>query len=190
MNVVDMRDILTKTSPSLLRPNTAFIGNCNTSSNTFFTLHEIRSLPLGVLAARIRADLVAQTTRKQIDAGMRIGRASLLKSGYPPLYGEADMAFSAFSNWTKGNVFGVDFGAAVVGPGGGGASKGTNDGDGVKVVVARPSYVQTYARANGISMRNSGLCTGRDEGGNWWLASVMTPEAWERLDRAISETRF
>lgn len=86
---------------------------------------------------------------------------------------------SAFSNWTKGNVFDTDFGAAAI---------GVKRGDG-KNVVARPSYVQTEGKANGISIRNSGVCLGRDAEGNWWLGSVMRPEAWAILERAVEGLR-
>jgi len=174
MNVFDMRDILTKTTPALLHPNTAFIGNCNIVSSSFFSFRDFITLPLGRIAARIRSDLVAQTTRAQVDANMRLIRPSMLKSGYPPLYGEADMMYCPFSNWHKGNVFETDFGAAVVGG---------------ERVVAKPTYASADGKSVGISMRNTGTCMGRDSNGHWWVGSVMTPAAWAGVEKAFQALR-
>ena len=80
------------------------------------------------------------------------------------------MMQSAFSNWFKGNVFETDFGAAVVGGGKG---------------AVLPSFVNADGSAQGINLRNSGMCSGRDEAGNWWVGGVMAPAAWEGVDRAL-----
>jgi hypothetical protein len=174
MNVLDMRDVLTNTSPALLRPNTAYIGNCNTQSSSFFSFRDFVAWPLGRLAACIRSDLVAQSTRAQLDANLRLAKPAVLKSGFPPLYGEGDMMHCAFSNWHKGNVFETDFGAAVVGG---------------ESVIAKPTYVHVHGKSVGLSMRNSGMCSGRDAEGNWWVGAVMTPGTWEGVEKAIQELR-
>ncbi|KAF2685546.1 hypothetical protein K458DRAFT_449340 [Lentithecium fluviatile CBS 122367] len=63
MNVFSMRDVLANTAPPLLRPDTLYIGNWYMSINSFLRLKEFLGMSLGELAARIRADLVRQTTR-------------------------------------------------------------------------------------------------------------------------------
>jgi hypothetical protein len=57
-------------------------------------------------------------------------------------------------------------------------------------VVARPSYVSTDGKARGmVSVRNSGVCSGRDEMGNWWVGGCMMPGAWEGVERALRDMR-
>ncbi|KAJ4291088.1 hypothetical protein N0V90_010286 [Kalmusia sp. IMI 367209] len=150
LNVFNMRPLFTSTAPTLLPRGKAYIGNCVSAIHTFFTLREMLSLPLGVLAARLRSDLVRQATRPQIEAKFALQRAGEAKSGYSPVYGQGDMQISAFSNWHKARMFDVDFTGAVVG-GGDGRAEGK---------VAKPSYVMPNATANGIPLRNSGVVRG------------------------------
>lgn len=173
MNVFGMRNLLTDTQPQLLPKGVAYISNCVTAICSFFSLSEFLSLPLGRVAARIRADLVQQSTRPQVEANMRLTKAGYAKSGHAPLYGDADMVFSAFSNWTKGKMFETDFRAAVI-----------KEAD-VEHSVGRPSYIQADGTAKGFSVRNSGPCIGKDWKGDWWVGASLRPEAWRNLARAV-----
>lgn len=175
MNIFDMREVLANTNKKLLKKGTAFIGNCVTHMDSLFSLEEFLSLPLGVVAARIRSDLEAQKTRPQIDAKMRMNVESIEKTGYQALIGDADMVFTAFSNWSKGKLFETDFKGAVV-----------KEGEG-RHVVGRPTYCQLDGTAKGFSVRGSGACLGKDAEGNWWIGGVMRPEAWKNMEKAIEQ---
>lgn len=177
MNVLGMRPLLTETSSKLLPKGIAYIGNCTTHILSFFTLQEFLSLPLGLVAARIRSDLVTQSARAQVEANMRLAKAAMAKTGHPPLYGEADMMFSVFTNWTKSDMFDTDFKGAVAREG-----KGEH-------VVGKPTGVFGDATTKGFSVRNSGSCVGMDGNGNWWLAARLRVETWRNVERALEEMR-
>ncbi|KAH7138321.1 hypothetical protein B0J11DRAFT_423588 [Dendryphion nanum] len=179
MNVLGMRSILSKTSPILIPAGKAFMSNCTTVIQSFFTLSEVRSLPLGKLAARIRSDLAIQSTRSQVEASHRIVRKAIEKTGNPPLYsaGHGDIAISAFTNWTQARFYETDFSAAVV---------SVSDSKAVRVErKGKPSYIHAFSWSSGLPFRNFGGCVGKDAAGNWWVASEMRPDAWVNLEKTI-----
>ncbi|KAF2705747.1 hypothetical protein K504DRAFT_459840 [Pleomassaria siparia CBS 279.74] len=181
MNIFGMRPLLTETSPKLLPKGVAYVANCSTSISSFFPLHEFLSLPLGHVAARIRSDLVVQSTRPQIDANMRLSRATMAKTGgHPPLYGDADMLLASFTNWTKSKLFETDFKGAVI------VTSGKAEGG---HVVGKPTAIFGDATTKGFSVRNSGNCVGRDQDGNWWLGACLRAETWRNLERALDGIR-
>lgn len=171
MNVFNMRDLLSSTSPALLPKRTNYIGNCISYVSTFFTLHDLLSLPLGHLAARLRSDLVTQTTRPQVDARWRLRRKEEAKSGHEPLYGDSNMQISPFSNWQKAKMFDIDFSEAVVGGG--------------KNVVAKPKFGTPGVTARSMPLRNAGNLIGKDTEGNWWVGGTLTKEAWKNVQKAV-----
>ncbi|KAK7192966.1 lysR family regulatory protein [Paraphaeosphaeria sporulosa] len=175
LNVFNMQDLLRTTSPALL-PNDrsyAYVHNCVTYVQSFLTLHELLSLPLGHVAARLRSDLVLQTTRPQIEARWRLQREEVARSGNPPLYGEGDMQLVPFTNWHKARMFEVNFGAAAIGKANG------------EEAVGRPRCVMPDATARGMPLRLSGNVSGRDAQGNWWVGGILTAETWDNVKKAV-----
>ncbi|CAI6338859.1 unnamed protein product [Periconia digitata] len=181
MNMFNMNDVLRNTEPKILTKDDAFVGNAVTGVSTFFQLDEILALPLGQVAARLRSDLAAQTTRPQINANMRLYRASYAATGQPPLFGEgADMVIAPFTNWDKGKFFDVDFSAAVV--------KG--DGETArKHVVGKPVGLYTMPSMQMLSIRNAAVCLGKDHDGNWWLGGTYREETWANVQRKLEEMK-
>ncbi|KXS16666.1 hypothetical protein M427DRAFT_43464 [Gonapodya prolifera JEL478] len=57
-------ELVQNSEPHLLPKgsSTAYIGNAAASINTFFTMEEMRSLPVGQIASRIRKDLIVQVS--------------------------------------------------------------------------------------------------------------------------------
>jgi len=185
MNVFSYRSLIATTSPKLLpsEDKAVYIGNAVTSILSFFTFHDFLSLPLGLVAARLRSDLVEQTTRPQINASMKLAREAISKTGHMQLYGERDMMFTAFSNWSQSRHFEIDFGAAVVEESGLGEIKVDYGGKGY--VRGKPSYIQVDGTTKGFSVRNAGPCLGRDKEGNWWVGSTLRPVVWEKIIKAV-----
>lgn len=174
LNVFNMQELLSSTVPALLPKGKSCIHNCVSYVQTFFTLYELLTLPLGHLAARIRSDIVVQTTRPQMEARWRLHRAEYARSGYPPLYGEGDMQMTTFTNWHKARIFDVDFSAAVVG-----------GGDGKEAPVAKPVYAMPDATVQGLPLRMSGNLVGRDSQGHWWVGGILTSETWANVRKAL-----
>jgi hypothetical protein len=171
MNVFGMRDLLRTSEPQLLPKDGAYIHNCATAINSLFSIGDFLSLPLGHIAARIRADLVRQGTRPQVEANQQLSAAN----GGMALYGTGDMAMATLTNWTKAKLYDTDFSAAIV-KGGSGKTKG------------KPRFISAYATTSkGLSVRGSGNCIGQDADGNFWLGTGMREGIVEEFVRVVEE---
>lgn len=178
MNMFNMNDLLRSTEPKLIPKDSAFIGNAVTNISSMFQLDELLALPLGVVAARIRSDLAAQSTRSQINASMRTYKAAYAATGQPPLFGDGDMVLASFTNWEKAKFWDTDFGAAVVQDERGGKMKHT---------VGKPAGLYTSASVQVMSIRNSCACAGKDKNGNFWFSGILRPETWANVQRKLEE---
>ncbi|KAF2869026.1 hypothetical protein BDV95DRAFT_110092 [Massariosphaeria phaeospora] len=185
MNVLGMRDVLARTAPALLplQGGAAYIANCVTAMHSYFSLHELLALPLGRIAARLRADLVEQSTRPHIEAREAFAKRAVQATGREPLFGgpsgSGDMVISAFSNWTKGRFFETDFRAAVLKPCGRGSG-------GSAATTGRPTCVLANGTGNRMfSARGSSCCVGRDAGGNWWVGAQLRSKAWANVEKML-----
>ncbi|KAH7095569.1 hypothetical protein FB567DRAFT_32568 [Paraphoma chrysanthemicola] len=178
MNVLDLRNVLSTTSSPLLPPSAAYVHNSVSSIWSHFTVSQLHSLPLGHVAARIRQDLVSQTTRAQVEACARTTQ----QNGGTALYGNGGMALSTMSNWSKSRVFDLDFSTAIAE-----GTKGTSNGESrSEKTSGKPVSIHIVGRnAPGLALRGSGMCIGRDAAGNWWLGAVMRKEAEEMFKKVI-----
>jgi hypothetical protein len=177
MNIFSMTELIQSTEPKLIPKGHVHIGNCTTALSSHFRLDDFLSLPLGLIAARIRSDLVAQTTRPQINALMRLNQAAVKSTGTGPLFGEGDMVVLAFTNWSKGKYWETDFKAAVVRQG--------NKKDGR--AVGKPVMISGSGHTAMITTRNTAACFGQDLQGNWWLSAWLRSETWRNVERKIDE---
>jgi hypothetical protein len=171
LNLFGMRDLLRTTSPALFPKHGAYIHNCISQIYSLFTAQEMVTLPLGYVAARLRADLVTQGSRAQMEAGQRLGKAA----GGLAMYGDGGTALCTMTNWYKARLYETDFSAAVVG-----GAKAERSG--------KPAYIHLYLGcAKGFTVRSSGTVIGRDGRGNWWMGSIMRKEFLEGFERAVEE---
>jgi len=168
-NVFGMRDLLRNTAPALLPQHGAYIHNCVTTVCSLFSAHEMTTLPLGHVAARIRADLVEQGTRPQMEASQR----EKVTAGMP-MYGDGGMAMCTLTNWYKARLYQTDFSAAIV-------KGGMGEGSG------KPAYCHPYATAKGFSLRGSANVIGKDRKGTWWMGTVMRKDFLEEFRKAVDE---
>lgn len=168
-NIMGMRDIARSSEPKLIPPakDGAYVHNCFTGSWSIMTVGDLLSLPLGHIAACIRADLVVQSSRAHLEAVQRD-----LKGGKMNMYGSGDMVFSTFTNWAKAKLFEVDFGAAK------------KDGGEGKAV---PKFIYPIANSTSLPLRGSGNCIGKDEYGNWHFGMMMRKEFAERFVQEIEK---
>ncbi|KXS12960.1 hypothetical protein M427DRAFT_146855 [Gonapodya prolifera JEL478] len=179
MNVFNTRQLIGTTEPVLIPPTSAYTSNATVFMNSLFTLQEITALPLGQVANRVRRDLVAQSTRAQVEAQQRLIWKTTKEAGHSPLFGESDVAFVVFTNWTKAKMFEMDFGAAVV---------GSSEGEKKRAV---PSYVHPDATIKGVvGSRNAAVCMGKDSQGNWFLHGTLRKKTWENVIKAIANETF
>jgi hypothetical protein len=114
---------------------------------------------------------------------MKLAKEAIRKTGHAQLYGESDMVFTAFANWSRSRHFEIDFGAAVMEEGSLGGTKVNHGRKGY--VRGKPSYIQADGNTKGFSVRNAGPCFGKDKDGNWWVGSTLRPVVWEKVIKAI-----
>lgn len=169
-NVMGMRDIVRTSEPKLLPPATegAYIHNCISGSWSIMSVGDMLSLPLGHIAARIRSDLVVQSSRDHLEAAQRDAAGGKMN-----LYGSGDMVFSTLTNWAKAKLFEMDFGAA------------RKDGEGNGKAV--PKFIYPIAHSTSLPLRGSGNCIGRDKDGNWHFGMLMRKEFVEGFVKEIEK---
>lgn len=160
-NVMGMREITRSSEPKLLPSanDGAYVHNCVAASWSIMTVGDVLSLPLGHIAARIRSDLVVQSSRAHLEAAQREAKGGKLN-----MYGSGDMVLSTISNWAKARLFDMDFGAAR-----------RDGGQGVAV----PKFIYPIAHSTSLPLRGSGTCIGRDKDGNWHFGMMMRKELVE-----------
>jgi hypothetical protein len=164
MNVLGMRDILRNTSPPLLDKNAAYIHNCVTTAWSHFSVREFLSLPLGHVAARIRADLVLQSSREQLEASQKLAATTSF-----PLFGSGNMVMFTMTNWVKAGLFQTDFSGAKVG------GKGSG----------KPIYIHPYAHTRKFMTRRCANVCGRDATGGYWVGALTRSEYLGNMKREV-----
>jgi hypothetical protein len=169
VNVMGMRTILQNTKPPLLPKDGVYIANCVTALWSHFPIHTFLTAPLGHVAAQIRSDLVSQGSRGQIEASQALAKGM---GGILP--GSGDMSFATMTNWDKARLFGVDFGAAIVGE-----KRGVSG--------AKPVYIHPIATENGFKLRGSANVVGKDVDGNYWLGAMLRSDVVDTFEKEIAK---
>jgi hypothetical protein len=174
INVLGMRDVLSTASggySALIPRGKAYIGNCTTGIVSAFSMHQFLNLPFGHAAAKLRKDLVAQSSRKAVEASQRAQEQTqdITRSKEQ---NEVTPAVFVFTNWAKARLFETDFSAAIIG---GGHGRG------------RPSYIHVYGTdVRGMTGSGIGNCIGKDGKGNYWIGVILPREDVEAFDKAVS----
>ena len=179
-NFLGLRDILSKTAPQLLPPGKVYVANCAARIHSLLAQRDVLALPLGHLAARFRQNVVAQSTRAQVEASQRINRLN----GGPAMYGTSDMVFYSMTNWTKAKLFETDFSAAIV------SSSGPSNVDSrtPDKGIGKPRYINVYAHTvRGFTLRGATCITGRDPEGNYWIGATLRKDPMQEFVRAVRQ---
>ena len=152
---------------SCLPLDKAYIGNAVTAAQTHLKVQDITSQHFAITASQIRKDLLQQKTPEQLDAAIALSR----KLGHGPLFGNAEMGISGWSNWHRCRFYDFDFSAAVV--------DGTGSG--------KPTYINLTGHRGNFCVRNGGALLGKDKNDNWWISWVLRESAWEGFEKAFCE---
>lgn len=141
-----------------------FTSNSTGFSYTAITAGRLMNDSLGSVALRIQKDLREQRTKDQAEAYLKLVQRDGLTQ-----FGAWNQVMMGWSNWSRGDLFNLDFSGALDG-----------DGDG------KPTYINTHAHINGLKFRNAGCLLGHDSHGNRWLYWSMRSELWEEAKEKIS----
>ncbi|KAJ4414023.1 hypothetical protein N0V85_003325 [Neurospora sp. IMI 360204] len=152
-----------------------YVGNAFGWGNVLVTAGDVSTKPLSWVARQVRRAINDQGTRQQHMAYYNMVRTS--NTGLPIIiFGDGGMYQIGFSNWSKANLFEVDFSPA---------RKEAKDGQ------CRPSYVQEN---HGPAKPCDGFfILGKDPKGNYWTAACKLKGQWikfqEQLDKDFAAGR-
>jgi hypothetical protein len=160
-------DIRKRLQDDLVPEGAPYVSNAIGFINVLLSVKDITEKPLSYVASSIRAAITDLGTREQIEAFFAMVRASSGK--LPPFFGDKNMHMITYSNWTKANLFDVDFSSAIIGSG------GSN--------VAKPRYIQN--NQVGLILPNGFPIIGKDNDGNYWLSGYMNKWHWENIEAIL-----
>jgi hypothetical protein len=167
----------------LLPANGAYVGNAAKATCAILSVHQVLEKPLGFVASQLRAALLEQRTREQVEAIAAMQKAATEKTGSSVLYfGDQGMLALVCSDWSKAKLFEVDFSPAVVKVGLPLAQRANR--------LGRPSYILPAIHKGFYAARNSGVVVGQDPAGNWWSQWTMRADAWPKVEEVLKKASY
>ncbi|KAI1456607.1 hypothetical protein F4805DRAFT_475750 [Annulohypoxylon moriforme] len=171
-NVFGLRGRL---SQDLLPPNRAYVGNAFCQVPAFMTASDILTKPLAFVATAIRKAYMDLGTRGQVEAVMNISRAAQDKGG-AAIFGDPWAHLVICSNWTKADLFNIDFSGAI--------TRSPMKGD---HTFGKPSFIQGHVFIKGLTMISCFVVMGKDAEGNYWLLSFLKEKYWVAVDEMLED---
>ncbi|KAL7928930.1 hypothetical protein V8C35DRAFT_284815 [Trichoderma chlorosporum] len=154
----------------LLPKGTPYVSNAIGFINVLLPVQYVFEKPLSYIAAATRSAIKELGSRSQVEAFSALWRESNGK--IPPFFGNGSMHMITYSNWSKAKLFEVDFSAAVIKRGKGGAKSGL------------PTYIQN--NQFGLILPNGFPIIGKDSDGNFWLSGYMNKGLWGRIEEQLA----
>ncbi|KAJ4865460.1 hypothetical protein T069G_01990 [Trichoderma breve] len=158
---------------SVFQQDAAYVCNAPAAAFVQYTNQEAVDKTIGELALESRKALLKQLTEEQMKAVAALAYKSMGATGNPPMFGESNMAFLVFSNWSKAAFLEtVDFSPAIV------KSAETARPDGKQ---GRPIYYHSQSIETSRFSTNVIVIMGRDLEGNFWLNADYPAHHWPAL---------
>ncbi|KAK4080932.1 hypothetical protein Trihar35433_2037 [Trichoderma harzianum] len=158
---------------SVFQQDAAYVCNAPAAAFVQYTNQEAVDKTIGELALESRKALLRQLTEEQMKAVAALAYKSMGATGNPPMFGESNMAFLVFSNWSKAAFLEtVDFSPAIV------KSAETARPDGKE---GRPVYYHSQSIETSRFSTNVIVIMGRDLEGNFWLNADYPAHHWPAL---------
>jgi hypothetical protein len=187
-NALDMRPLLAQ-DPCLLPANGAYVANAVSSISTFTTVRDVLQKPLSHSALLVRRSIIELSTRDQVEAQMAINKQIMQdgKRGLDKLVGDANSRMIAFSNWSKGKFFSLDFSNAVVKTTPNSSKSPTSSASGKDGPrpLGIPSYVVNQLTCSAIPMRDVFIIVGKDAAGNYWSRVRLEKRDWKHVEQRM-----
>ncbi|KHN95647.1 Chloramphenicol acetyltransferase-like domain protein [Metarhizium album ARSEF 1941] len=161
-------------SEDLLLAHRPYISNAVGLGSVLIPAKAIAAKPLSYVARQIRQCIVESRQREQIEAYAALWRKSPGK--IPPLFGNATMHVITCSNWSKADLLGLDFSAALT------AHATTSS---TVTEPGRPCYVQSCFR--GVQLSDFLAILGRDCRGGYWLTGITSEKHWAIIEEAMTK---
>lgn len=160
----------------LLPPDRAYVGNAFCPVPTFMTARDILIKPLGSVAAAIRRAYMDLSAGDQVEALLGLSRKAQDKGG-AALFGDPWMHMIVCSNWTKADLFNIDFSGAL--------TQCPREG---AVGAGKPSFIQGHFFLRGFTILSCFIVMGKDAEGNVWLYSYLQERDWVTINKMLEDT--
>lgn len=162
MRIYDMRNRL-----PVLDSDTAYVQNAFQMAWTLFpSAGEASRTSLGVVAARLRAALLEQTTEAQVAACMAERDAGAI-----PLYGDPTGVFFTLNSWAQAKLYqAIDLSPAVVGTGEG-----------------LPDLIDFDFALGGSELGPNIISSGKDARGARHAMAFLSNVMWPKMEDALSK---
>jgi molybdopterin-binding protein len=158
--------------PSLFRQDAAYVQNAAVGAFSLNSASKTLQTPLGLLALKLRGDLIAQLELDQMIWLCRLNRQSLLDTGNGIMFGDTSSVLAVVSNWSKIHCFDiVDFSPAITAP-------STHVYANKSAKPGHPVFWHLQPLKSGtVSLTVFGV-VGRDANGTMWLTGDLRPSTW------------
>ncbi|KAF2651410.1 hypothetical protein K491DRAFT_696469 [Lophiostoma macrostomum CBS 122681] len=168
-NAFDMRKRL---KPDIFPEGATYLSNGVSFINVLLKVKDIADKPVSYTASAIRKSINELGTREQVEAFQGLVRQGPGK--LPPFFGDRNMHLLTYSNWTKADLFSLDFSAAR-----------RDAGDALRRTACKPRYIQN--NHFGQTMPNAFPIIGKDNDGNYWLSGYMNKGHWARIEELLAK---
>lgn len=165
-NAFDIRKALRS---DLIPEGATYVSNAVGFINVLLSAKDVLEKPLAYTALEIRGAITDLGTRKQVESFFSLVRQNPGK--LPPFFGDSNMHLITFSNWSKANLYELDFGAAVT--------------KGFSADLAKPRYIQNTQL--GFTPPNAFPIIGKDREGNFWLSGYLKRGQWAEIESQFTE---
>ncbi|KAL1606201.1 hypothetical protein SLS60_003602 [Paraconiothyrium brasiliense] len=165
-------DIRRSLQEDLIPEGAPYISDAVCFIPVILTAKDILEKPLSYTALAIRNAITELGTREQVEAFFSLWRRNPGK--LLPILGDRNMRMITFSNWTKANLYELDFSAAIA--------------KGYDTKVAKPRYIQNTQ--SGLTLPNAFPIMGKDGQGNYWLSGYMNKAHWAAIEQELAATKW
>ncbi|KIL94049.1 hypothetical protein FAVG1_02611 [Fusarium avenaceum] len=151
------------------------------------SMHHRNPNSLGNIALALRTTIKQQTTEDSIHAQARLTRESLDFAGIPPIFGDANLFYLQFTNWSRCNFFeAVDFSAATTeNPNFVTAQKASSSWQSSDLTQGHPVYYHSLGISPNNALGRNISIISRTPNGDYWIDGSYPPEVWKAIESSI-----
>ncbi|KAH6645422.1 hypothetical protein BKA67DRAFT_664502 [Truncatella angustata] len=150
----------------LLPHDQPYVANCFGFMNVLVKASDLLCRPLSHTAAQIRLAVNEQRSREQIEAYHAMFRDQSV--ALPLFFGTSQTHQVSYSNWTRSDLFAVDFSAAATTP---------------RDTPCVPSYINHSQMP--FQFGEGFLFMGKDSHGNYWMCGYRVKGRWANIQKAL-----
>lgn len=170
VSIINVQSLKSSLSGNLLPDNSCYLSNTLGLITTLLPSKDVAGSRIGDIALKVRESVQKSASRDQIEAFENLRKQSWHKEF--PLFGSPSTYPVVFSNWSKANLFSLDFSAATV------SSQDEHSAKPVSPILVLPVYT-------GWRVVDLVCIMGQDRDGNYWLDFSTERKRWKGINKKI-----